>query len=53
MDGLKAYIASGFIQKSGTVILTHVTDVPAGTGLMVKGPQGTYEVPFAESTAYY
>ena len=53
VQGLKAYIASGFIQKSGTVILTHVTDVPAGTGLMVKGPQGTYEVPFAESTAYY
>ena len=53
VQGLKAYIASGFIKQTGTVMLMRVTDVPAQTGLMVKGTPGTYKVPYAESTAYY
>ena len=51
--GLKAYIASGFIRQTGTVILMRVTDVPAFEGLVVKGEPGTYKVPHAESSAYY
>ncbi len=53
IEDVKAYIASGFIQKTGTVILTRVTDVPAGTGLFVKGAAGTYEIPYKASSAYY
>lgn len=53
MNGLKAYIASGFFQNSGTVLLTRVYDVPANTGIMVKGEPGTYSVPFSTSYAYY
>ena len=53
VPGIKAYIASGYIRQTGTVILMRVTDVPAYEGLMVKGEPGTYKVPHAESTAYY
>lgn len=53
VPGIKAYIASGYIQKSGTIILTRVTDVPAGTGLFVKGAAATYDIPYSTSTAYY
>jgi len=53
VSGLKAYIASGFFQNSGAVLLTRVYDVPAYTGIMVKGEPGTYTVPFSTSYAYY
>jgi len=53
VQGLKAYIASGYYPQSGYVLLTRVTEVPAGTGIMVKGEAGTYKVPYSESDAYY
>lgn len=34
--------------------MMRVTDVPAGTGLMLKGTAGdTYEIPYSESTSVY
>ena len=53
IEDVKAYIASGFIKNTGTVIMTRVTDVPAYTGLLVKGTPGTYDIPYKPSTAYY
>ena len=54
VSGLKAYIASGFDKTTGTVLLTRVESVPAGTGLLLRGTAGeTYKVPYAESASYY
>ena len=53
IEDVKAYIASGFIKNTGTVIMTRVTDVPAYTGLFIKGTPGTYDIPYKPSTAYY
>ena len=50
---LRAYIASGYYPQTGLVLLTRVLEVPAGTGIVVRGEKGTYKVPFGKSTAYY
>ncbi|MBO5548283.1 MAG: CotH kinase family protein [Prevotella sp.] len=50
---IKAFIASGFNVTSATVTMKRVTDVPAGTGLIIKGEAGTYKVPYTESSMYY
>ena len=52
VDGLKAYIASGFYPETGTVLLTNVTTVPAGTGIILMGGEGTYDVKHT-STQFY
>ena len=52
VDGLKAYIASGFYPETGTVLLTNVTKVPAGTGIILMGGEGTYEVKHAQTQFY-
>ena len=51
IEVLKAYIASGYDRATGTVLLTRVEKVPAGTGLMLIGNEGTYQVP-RRSTQY-
>jgi len=53
VEGLKAYIATGYNMKTGKVTMGRVTDVPAGTGVMLCGAQGTYQVPQMESYSYY
>jgi len=51
---LRAYIASGFNKATNQVLLTPVTDVPAGTGVFLVGTPGeTYQVPHANSMSYY
>lgn len=50
---LRAYIATGYNTQSDDVMLSRVYDVPANTGLVVKGEPGTYEVPVRESHSYY
>ena len=51
---LRAYIASGFNKATNQVLLTPVTDVPAGTGVFLVGtPDETYQVPHANSMSYY
>lgn len=53
VEGLKAYIVSGFSPSTGTLTLTPVTTVPAGEGLLLKGAEGSYEVPFTTTDMYY
>ena len=53
VSGLKAYIVSGFSPSTGTLVLTPVTEVPAGTGLLLKGAEGSYEVPYTTTDMYY
>ncbi len=53
VTGLKAYIASGFDPETGKVLMTNVTKVPAGTGFIVKGTEGTYEIPAVATNYMY
>lgn len=53
VEGLKAYTATGFNRETGVLTMTRVYDVPAETGLMVKGAAGTYEVPVKASASVY
>lgn len=52
VTGMKAYIASGYNHDTGKLLLTRVTEVPAGTGLYVKGTKGTYTIPVQETSMY-
>lgn len=45
VEGIKAYIASGYNNNTGYVLLTRVKEVPAGTGILLMGNGGSYEVP--------
>ena len=46
-EGLKAYVISGFSPTTMSITLTQADYVPAGTGLVVIGTAGTYNVPIA------
>jgi hypothetical protein len=43
-DDIKAYIVSAFKPRTGEVTLTRITEVPANTGIIVKGDADTYTV---------
>ena len=47
---LEAYIVSAFIPDKGVAILTKVNDVKAGTGVVLIGEPGTYELESTQST---
>ena len=51
--GIKAYTATGYNNITKTIWLTRVMEVPAGTGILVKGDAGTYKIPHAEVQSYY
>ena len=51
--GLKAFIASGFSPSTGDLLLTRVYKVPAGEGLLLKGPEGSYIIPHTVTDMYY
>ncbi len=53
VTGVKAYIASGFNPATGKVLMTNVTEVPAGTGFLVKGEANTYVIPAAATKYVY
>lgn len=53
VDGLSAYTGAGFNRETGVLTMLKVTDAPAGTGLIVKGSEGTYEVPVKTSASVY
>ena len=54
VEGLKAYIASGFSPESCEVLLSHVNLVPAKTGMLLIGTAGqSYEVPIADTDFIY
>lgn len=50
---IKAYIVSGFNQETGTLVLTRVTEVPAGEGLYIAGTPGRHEIPQTETSMFY
>ncbi len=50
VEGLKAYVATGYNTRTGVVTMTRVMTTKGGTGLFLKGEQGSYQVPIiAES----
>lgn len=50
VTGLKAYIVSGY--DEGSVLMTRVTNVPAGTGLVLYGTSGqSYDIPAGNGLA--
>ena len=54
VEGLNAYIASGFSPDSCEVLLSHVNLVPAKTGMLLIGTAGqSYEVPIADTDFIY
>ena len=53
VEGIKAYTATGYNDITKTIWLTRVLEVPAGTGLLVKGDAGTYKIPHVNVRAYY
>ena len=50
---IKAYIASGFSPSAGTLVLTRVTEVPAGEGLYIVGTPGSYVIPETTTDMVY
>jgi hypothetical protein len=46
---VKAYIVSAFTPSKGKVILTRIYDVPANTGILVKGDAGEYQIPVRDA----
>ncbi len=53
IDGLKAYVATAFNSETGVLTMTQVSDVPAGTGILLIGKTGTYEIPFSNFKPSY
>ena len=53
VSGIKAYIACGFNPTTGIVFIMHVGEVPANTGILIKGTPGTYSVPLKNTNMYY
>jgi hypothetical protein len=53
VEGLKAYIASGFSPTTGELMMVRVNKVPAGEGLLLKGAAGDYEIPYTHTDMYY
>ena len=51
VNGLKAYTATGY--DHGTLTVSRVLNAPAGTGLLLQGEAGSFDVPYATSTGYY
>lgn len=51
--GMKAYIVSGFSPSTCTLTLTPITTVRAGVGLLLKGDEGAYNVPYITTDMYY
>ena len=53
VEGIKAYTATGYDDVDKTIWLTRVMKVPAGTGILVKGDAGTYNIPHSTVRAVY
>lgn len=54
IEGVKAFIASGYNDDTKILWLTRVNNVPAGTGIMLKGEAGsTYKIPHIKTHSCY
>lgn len=49
VEGLKAYIASGYDEENKIVKMTRIYKVPAATGVILTGNAGSYSIPYATS----
>ena len=50
VEGLKAYVATGYNTRTGMVTMTRVMTTKGGTGLFLKGEQGSYKVPVIDES---
>lgn len=53
VGGMKAYVATGFNHDNGSILLTRIYQIPSGTGFMLVGNPGTYEIPVADVNYSY
>ena len=53
VEGVKAYIASGYDRETGIIWLTRVNKVPAGEGILIIADKGDYTIPHVSTSAYY
>ena len=53
MPDVKAYTATGYDYKSGTIWLTRVKKVPALTGILIMADKGDYPVPTISVASIY
>ena len=53
VGGLKAYTGAGFNRTTGALTMLEVKDAPAGTGLVLIGSEGTYDIPVKPSASVY
>lgn len=53
LDGVEAYTVTGCDLKNDMLYLTRVTEVPAGTPIIVKGAAGEVLVPVSKTTCEY
>ena len=55
VKSLKAYVATGYDKSTGTIWLSRINEVPAETGFLLVGEEGTYVIPISEksSDCYY
>ncbi len=53
VEGMKAYIATGYDRITGTIWLSRVFQVPAKTGVLLIGKEDTYKVPHKTTGTYY
>ena len=51
-DDVKAYIVSAFRPSTRTASMLRITDVPAGTGIVLLGNAGTYNIPLGTGETY-
>ena len=52
IEGMKAYVVSEFEPETKTLVMESVDEVPAQTGLLLKGTPGTYTVPVIDEAEY-
>ena len=51
VEGIKAYIATGFNLDDGTLTITQVNNVPASEGILLTGtPEESYDIPVTDKT---
>ena len=53
VEGIKAYVASGYDRDNGTIWLMRVFKVPAKEGILLMGDEGEYKVPRKSTNTYY
>ena len=53
VSGIRAFVASGYNTETQKLILTEVTEVQSGTGLIIMGTPGTYQIPVKPTSLCY